>query len=497
MEFIKGKRYTYPFDELMEIDNAYRWKRKTTDPDQYCLINKSWMLTQSRKKLIIDDDLDSINCLGVSRKVSLLKLTDSIKELTENKHTLSRSFLGLMVVIDDEVGKVQQEDESKNSSRKFKIKNGSIKILSKIASIVNAELSLIVEKALSESFDSSVQDSSDVANLKRQPSSFINKRDGGDINIMSSQSSEYFKLSINESARKNSIRDENHQSFDTSSEDNITPKEVTTAFKKEKKTEDIIKSLVNEFYYDIQENYSNNFEAYIVNNLMIISFIEKALSKDIKDLSVPKLNSNDYSTLVGLDRTKKLLILDLDETLVHSDIQEEFNDHDFEAEIETESDLTTKLKVLVRPHTTEFLEYASKKFNLLLFTAGVKSYVDSIMKFIDPKDTYFKLKLYRDSCLEYNSFFIKDLNILSTFGLKDMILVDNCIFSFSRNLRNGVLVSSFYSNKEDIELLDLKDYLENSLLDAKDVREVNESVYGLDAIKSCLIHRLVNEGYII
>lgn len=255
----------------------------------------------------------------------------------------------------------------------------------------------------------------------------------------------------------------------------------------------VLDNLLSKYYYDIAENIDGNFENYAVNNLTIISYLDRIIPKK---QPVPQLSSENLKILNSFDRSKKILILDLDETLIHSDFNSEFEYYDAVISVNIDNNNTCPLKILIRPYTTEFLEFAKENFNVVLFTAGIQDYADAIVNYLDPLDEFFKLRLYRDSCLEYRNFFIKDLSIFTTFGLKDMIIVDNCLYSFARNLKNGILIPSYYSDPEDRQLLEIKDYITGKLMDTKDIREVNESYYGLESIKNFLYEKLEKEGLI-
>jgi TFIIF-interacting CTD phosphatase-like protein len=53
----------------------------------------------------------------------------------------------------------------------------------------------------------------------------------------------------------------------------------------------------------------------------------------------------------------------------------------------------------LRPHLIEFLEEMSQKYHMVLWTAGQVDYADTILRYFDPSDKYFDLKLYRKSCI--------------------------------------------------------------------------------------------------
>jgi Dullard-like phosphatase family protein len=257
--------------------------------------------------------------------------------------------------------------------------------------------------------------------------------------------------------------------------------------------DDILNNLLSQYYMDISDNYIGNFEDYVVNNLTIISYIEKILPKK---LTAPKLSEENKKIISKFDRTKKILFLDLDETLIHSDLNNQFKEWDAQVTVAVDENTNAQLNLLIRPHLSEFLEFCSKNFNVILFTAGIESYADSILGHIDPLEEYFHMRLYRDSCYNFKNFFIKDLSILETFGLKDMIILDNCVFSFAKNLKNGILIPSYYHDPEDKELLNVMEYLESKLIDVKDIRDVNEAYYGLETIRNFLYEKLISEGVI-
>ena len=254
----------------------------------------------------------------------------------------------------------------------------------------------------------------------------------------------------------------------------------------------ILDSLCYQYYQEISANNIDNFDNYAVNNLVIISYIEKIIPKEIKP---PKLSEDQIEILRNFDRSKKTLFVDLDETLIHSDTLHQFENHDEIIDLEIDG-MKVEFGLLIRPHAKEFLEFAAENYNLILFTAGHKIYAEAIIKKLDPSDKLFKLKFYRDQCIEFKNCFIKDLTILPTFGLKDMILVDNCIFSFIRNLQNGILISTYYNDKNDNELKNLIGFLANNIQECKDVRTVNENIFKFEHTKSFLYDQLISEGVI-
>lgn len=436
-------------------------------------------------------------CLGKSSKFKRTnsykaESKTSLKDMTENRFSYSRTnLIGIHVYNKDSLNSSTDNDDEEELNipcRNIRIRTNSIKKLSKLVKLsINNDLSFTCENRLSDSNEGDEKVELD----KHHGSTFlVNKIDS-------------FKLKEGEHRE-----DQNTFEFHTESEGSksrrmssceelvqvIENEEEFNPLKFHLSQDEVLQKLISEYYYDIKENIIGNFEAYIVNNLTIICFLQDIIPKSN---NMPTLSSSQIEKLLEFDRSKKILLLDLDETLIHSDLEGCYSQCDAEVEIYYEEEESTIIKFNIRPYLKEFLEFASENFNIILFTAGIQSYADPIIEFLDPHNKYFNLRVYRESCLEYCKFFIKDLNIFTTFGTKDMILVDNCIFSFAKNLRNGILVTSFYDNKDDSELLDVMTYLEERLINVKDVREINENVYGLEAIKSCLRQKLVSEGILM
>ena len=59
-----------------------------------------------------------------------------------------------------------------------------------------------------------------------------------------------------------------------------------------------------------------------------------------------------------------------------------------------------------------------------------------------------------------------------------MLIVDNAAYSFGFQIDNGVPILPFYDNKEDRELLSLRNYL-MGVKDCRDIREINKRMFKL------------------
>ena len=90
---------------------------------------------------------------------------------------------------------------------------------------------------------------------------------------------------------------------------------------------------------------------------------------------------------------------------------------------------------------------------------------------IDPEGTLINFRLYREHCFQTDEgIFIKDLRVIRNRDLKDLILVDNSVFSFGFQLDNGIPIIPYFNDPGDQELVYLTQYV-LSLSDSADVRE--------------------------
>ena len=139
---------------------------------------------------------------------------------------------------------------------------------------------------------------------------------------------------------------------------------------------------------------------------------------------------------------EKFLVIDLDETLIHTEINKNSN------------------KINIRPFAKEFIISLSKFYNIFLFTASFKEYAIPIIKKIDTKNLIKKF-FFREFCTKINEdVYIKDLSKLNV-NLKDVVIIDNNINSFYFQKENGIPIKNFYDDQNDVELIKLIPILKN------------------------------------
>uniref|UniRef100_A0A8I3SAN7 protein-serine/threonine phosphatase n=1 Tax=Canis lupus familiaris TaxID=9615 RepID=A0A8I3SAN7_CANLF len=137
------------------------------------------------------------------------------------------------------------------------------------------------------------------------------------------------------------------------------------------------------------------------------------------------------------DADKICVVIDLDETLVHSSF---------------------KVYVLKRPHVDEFLQRMGELFECVLFTASLAKYADPVADLLD-KWGAFRARLFRESCVFHRGNYVKDLSRLGR-DLRRVLILDNSPASYVFHPDNAVPVASWFDNMSDTELHDLLPFFE-------------------------------------
>ncbi|CDK27336.1 unnamed protein product [Kuraishia capsulata CBS 1993] len=206
---------------------------------------------------------------------------------------------------------------------------------------------------------------------------------------------------------------------------------------------------------------------------------------------------------------RKTLVLDLDETLIHS-----LSRHNSSVlgkskgamvEIRLSSQLATLYYIYKRPYVEEFLAIVRKWYNLVCFTASIREYADPVIDYLESevllrsgndreffKKKVFQQRYYRNNCIfEEGKGYIKDLDVLvlrkerslkpnrsaeelvkpEETDLSKVVIIDNSPISYSRHRDNGIMVEGWINDPNDVELMNLLPLL-NSLRFTSDVRSV-------------------------
>ncbi|XP_071690907.1 uncharacterized protein [Rutidosis leptorrhynchoides] len=160
------------------------------------------------------------------------------------------------------------------------------------------------------------------------------------------------------------------------------------------------------------------------------------------------------------------LVLDLDETLVHSTL-EPCVDADFTFSVNFNLE-DHKVYVRCRPYLKEFMDKVAGLFEIIIFTASQSIYAEQLLNILDPKRKVFRHRVYRESCVFLNGNYLKDLSVLGR-DLAHVIMIDNSPQAFGFQVDNGIPIESWFDDRSDHELLSLLPFLQ-SLVGVEDVR---------------------------
>ncbi|EFO90775.1 CRE-SCPL-1 protein [Caenorhabditis remanei] len=161
--------------------------------------------------------------------------------------------------------------------------------------------------------------------------------------------------------------------------------------------------------------------------------------------------------LLPQDSNKKCLVIDLDETLVHSSFKPVKNP-DFVIPVEIDG-VEHQVYVLKRPYVDEFLAKVGEHFECILFTASLAKYADPVADLLDKKKV-FRGRLFREACVFHKGNYVKDLSRLGR-NLNQCLIIDNSPASYAFHPENAVPVTTWFDDPADTELLDILPSLEH------------------------------------
>ena len=168
----------------------------------------------------------------------------------------------------------------------------------------------------------------------------------------------------------------------------------------------------------------------------------------------------------------KLLILDLDETLIHATEEPLTRQADFKTEL---------YSVYKRPFVDRFLEFCFQNFKVGVWTTAGKEFAEEVVQNIFTSDyTLEFLWSYQRCTRVFDSetlevYYIKNLKKLKRKGylLEEIIMVDDTPRKLERNYGNLVRVTEWLGEQNDRELLLLIQYLDY-LKDLENIRKIEK-----------------------
>lgn len=213
--------------------------------------------------------------------------------------------------------------------------------------------------------------------------------------------------------------------------------------------------------------------------------MEQPIKSNVETLFEMRNNS-----FIKWHRNPKCIVLDLDETLIHSKANtltkkgSKVPIH----HINIEGDPWT---VIERPHLKDFINFIHKYFDLVIvWSAGTYEYVHAICRLIFPY--YDECIIYtRDDCVYENGNYIKPLIELEKneyllspiMNLRTMIVVDNLGDTFVKNVSNAIHIPNFEPEMSeliqirDVDLLRLITFFSELNRDIDDVRLLEKNIF--------------------
>ena len=183
----------------------------------------------------------------------------------------------------------------------------------------------------------------------------------------------------------------------------------------------------------------------------------------------------DHQTKPGLlspmpagdkDEGRICLVLDLDETLVHSSFEPVPN-ADYVIPVEIDNVLYN-VYVCKRPGCDDFMKRVGEKFEVVVFTASLAKYANPLLDQLDIHKVV-RHRLFREACVYHHGSYVKDMTLMGR-DIRKTILVDNSPASYQFQPENALPCSSFIDQMDDKELWEIADFLD-TIADCRDVRE--------------------------
>ena len=152
----------------------------------------------------------------------------------------------------------------------------------------------------------------------------------------------------------------------------------------------------------------------------------------------PSYSSSDLKRPTSI--AQKTLVIDLDETLIHSLAKggRMSSGHMVEVKLSHPAaynglSLGPQHPILYyvhkRPNCDEFLRKVCKWYNLVAFTASVQEYADPVIDWLEQERKYFSARYYRQHCTFRNGAYIKDLSSVEP-DLSKVMILDNSPLSY-------------------------------------------------------------------
>ena len=170
-----------------------------------------------------------------------------------------------------------------------------------------------------------------------------------------------------------------------------------------------------------------------------------------------------------------LLILDLDETLIHATEKKLDIDFDFQY---------ADYFIYKRPYLNSFFETISEDFTIAVWSSADDKYVEGIVEKIKPKNIDFEFIWGRTRCTTKRNYeldeYVHEKRLKKVkklgFSIEQILMVDDSPEKTKDNYGNAIYVTAFEGKQNDIELKKLAAYL-ISIKDSSNVRSFEKRAW--------------------
>ena len=180
----------------------------------------------------------------------------------------------------------------------------------------------------------------------------------------------------------------------------------------------------------------------------------------------------------------KLLILDLDECLIHSVHKTQVSEMSYNFYKNSFDVLDEMYRTMKRPHLEDFLNYAFDNFNVAVWTAAGADYASEILKNIGINEADLAFFYSEKNCTPKYDYgdgwgmghyiYYKNISKLKKrgFDMEKILMIDDKP-EYIDSYGNVIKISPFYGDDSDTELLSMIKYL-NLIKDEENYRVIDK-----------------------
>jgi len=197
------------------------------------------------------------------------------------------------------------------------------------------------------------------------------------------------------------------------------------------------------------------------------------------------------------DKTKKILVLDIDQTLIQSEYIKGKSQEKVEQQFKKELERFENFKVcnneyltFVRPYIRDFIKFCFEHFNVVIWSSATLDYLQEILEYlvypIDyPLQVFSRIDCYRD-----NLHYVKHLELIKNIydvTADDIIVVDDQVSPYPSKFENVLQIPAFFIYSSDTEKQKtILSIMQDKLLEIKDlpVTEVEKEQWSKTAFRS-------------